>query len=202
MGIVIDIIVILFILLSVFLGYKKGLVALGIHLVAFIVALVVAFVLYRPIGALVITNTNIDESLQETIETKLEEVVNTENGETSEISLIGEIKTETISETAKTLSVNIIYGVTIIALFIILRIAFVFITAIANWIAKLPILKQVNKTGGIIYGLLRGLLIVYLVLLVMNLIISLNPQSGINQAVSETYLTKLMMEYNVFNLFF
>ena len=202
MGIVIDIIVILFILLSVFLGYKKGLVALGIHLVAFIVALVVAFVLYRPIGALVITNTNIDESLQETIETKLEEVVNTENGETSEISLIGEIKTETISETAKTLSVNIIYGVTIIALFIILRIALVFITAIANWIAKLPILKQVNKTGGIIYGLLRGLLIVYLVLLVMNLIISLNPQSGINQAISETYLTKLMMQYNVFNLFF
>ena len=202
MGIVIDIIVILFILLSVFLGYKKGLVALGIHLVAFIVALVVAFVLYRPIGALVITNTNIDESLQETIETKLEEVVNTENGETSEISLIGEIKTETLSETAKTLSVNIIYGVTIIVLFIILRIALVFITAIANWIAKLPILKQVNKTGGIIYGLLRGLLIVYLVLLVMNLIISLNPQSGINQAVSETYLTKLMMQYNVFNLFF
>ena len=202
MGIVIDIIVILFILLSVFLGYKKGLVALGIHLVAFIVALVVAFVLYRPIGALVITNTNIDESLQETIETKLEEVVNTENGETSEISLIGEIKTETLSETAKTLSVNIIYGVTIIALFIILRIALVFITAIANWIAKLPILKQVNKTGGILYGLLRGLLIVYLILLVMNLIISLNPQSGINQAISETYLTKLMMQYNVFNLFF
>ena len=202
MGIVIDIIVVLFILLSVFLGYKKGLVALGIHLVAFIVALVVAFVLYRPIGALIINNTNIDESLQETIETKLEEVINTENGETLEISLIGEIKTETLSETAKTLSVNIIYGVTIIALFIILRIALVFITAIANWIAKLPILKQVNKTGGIIYGLLRGLLIVYLVLLVMNLIISLNPQSGINQAVSETYLTKLMMEYNVFNLFF
>ena len=202
MGIVIDIIVVLFILLSVFLGYKKGLVALGIHLVAFIVALVVAFVLYRPIGALIINNTNIDESLQETIETKLEEVINTENGETLEISLIGEIKTETLSETAKTLSVNIIYGVTIIALFIILRIALVFITAIANWIAELPILKQVNKTGGILYGLLRGLLIVYLILLVMNLIISLNPQSGINQAISETYLTKLMMQYNVFNLFF
>lgn len=202
MGIVIDIIVVLFILLSVFLGYKKGLVALGIHLVAFIVALVVAFVLYRPIGALIINNTNIDESLQETIETKLEEVINTEDEETLEISLIGEIKTETLSETAKTLSVNIIYGVTIIALFIILRIALVFITAIANWIAELPILKQVNKTGGILYGLLRGLLMVYLILLVMNLIISLNPQSGINQAISETYLTKLMMQYNVFNLFF
>lgn len=202
MGIIIDIVVILFILLSVFLGYKKGLVALGIHLVAFIVALVIAFVLYRPIGALVINNTNIDENLQETIETKLEETINTENGGTSGISIIGEVQTEAVSETAKTLSENIIYGVTIVALFIILRIALMFITIITNWIAELPILKQINKTGGIVYGLLRGLLIVYLILLIMNLIISLNPQSGVNQAISETYLTKIMMEYNVFNLFF
>ena len=202
MGIVIDIIVVLFILLSVFLGYRKGLVALGIHLIAFIVALVVAFVLYRPIGALIINNTSLDENLQGTIETKLEEIINTENIEISQIDLAGETKTEAVSEAAKTLSENIIYGGTIIVLFIILRIALVFVTLIANWVTELPFLKQVNKTGGIIYGLLRGILIVYLVLLLVNLVISLNPQSGMNQAISETYLTKLMMEYNVSNLFF
>lgn len=202
MGIVIDIIVVLFILLSVFLGYRKGLVALGIHLIAFIVALVVAFVLYRPIGALIINNTSLDENLQGTIETKLEEIINTENIEISQIDLAGETKTEAVSKAAKTLSENIIYGGTIIVLFIILRIALVFVTLIANWVTELPFLKQVNKTGGIIYGLLRGILIVYLVLLLVNLVISLNPQSGMNQAISETYLTKLMMEYNVFNLFF
>ena len=202
MGIVIDIIVVLFILLSVFLGYRKGLVALGIHLIAFIVALVVAFVLYRPIGALIINNTSLDENLQGTIETKLEEIINTENIEISQIDLAGETKTEAVSEAAKTLSENIIYGGTIIVLFIILRIALVFVTLIANWVTELPFLKQVNKTGGIIYGLLRGILIVYLVLLLVNLVIRLNPQSGMNQAISETYLTKLMMEYNVFNLFF
>lgn len=202
MGIVIDIIVVLFILLSVFLGYRKGLVALGIHLIAFIVALVVAFVLYRPIGALIINNTSLDENLQGTIETKLEEIINTENIEISQIDLAGETKTEAVSEAAKTLSENIIYAGTIIVLFIILRIALVFVTLIANWVTELPFLKQVNKTGGIIYGLLRGILIVYLVLLLVNLVISLNPQSGMNQAISETYLTKLMMEYNVFNLFF
>lgn len=202
MGTVIDIIVVLFILLSVFLGYRKGLVALGIHLIAFIVALVVAFVLYRPIGALIINNTSLDENLQGTIETKLEDIINTENIEISQIDLAGETKTEAVSEAAKTLSENIIYGGTIIVLFIILRIALVFVTLIANWVTELPFLKQVNKTGGIIYGLLRGILIVYLVLLLVNLVISLNPQSGMNQAISETYLTKLMMEYNVFNLFF
>lgn len=202
MGIIIDGVIILFILLSVFLGYKKGLVALGIHLVAFIVALIIAFILYRPIGNLIMNTTGIDESLQGTIETKLEEIVG--SSETNEItnSLIENAKNGAVSETARSLSMNIIYGVTIIILFIILRIALVFITAIANWIAKLPILKQANKAGGIVYGLLRGVLIVYVILLVFNLVITLNPQGGLSETLNDTYLAKTMMEYNILNIFF
>ena len=202
MGIIIDVIIVLFILLSVFLGYRKGLVSLGIHLVAFIVALLIAFILYRPIGNLIINTTEIDESLQGVISEKLEEVVVGNNEETTTNSLIGDIQNGAVSETSKSLSMNIIYGVTVIVLFIILRIALVFISAIANWIAKLPILKQANKAGGIIYGLLRGVLIVYVLLLIINLVITLNPQSGLNEMINETYLTKAMMEYNILNVFF
>lgn len=202
MGIIIDGIIILFIILSVFLGCRKGLVSLGIHLVAFIVALIVAFILYRPIGNLVMSTTNIDESLQETIETKLEEIVGNEETEGIGNSIIEDAKNGAVSETAKSLSMNIIYGGTIIILFIILRIALVFISAIANWIAKLPILKQANKLGGILYGLLRGILITYAILLILNLVITLNPQSGLNKTMNETYLAKAMMEYNILNIFF
>lgn len=202
MGIIIDLVIVLFILLSVFLGYKKGLVSLGIHLVAFIIALVVGLILYRPIGDLVINTTNIDESIQGAIESKLEEiVVNNENLET-ENSLFGNIQQGAVSETARSISINIIYGVTIIILFIILRIALVFISAIANWIAKLPILKQVNKAGGIVYGLLRGVLIAYVILLVINLVITLNPQGTLSELINETYLAKAMIEYNILNIFF
>lgn len=202
MGIVIDGVIIIFILLSAFLGYKKGLVALGIHLIAFILALLISFILYRPIGNLIINTTEIDETLQETIETKLEDIVGSSESNGITNSLIENAKNGAVAETAKSLSMNIIYGVTIIILFIILRIALVFITAIANWVAKLPILKQVNKAGGTIYGFLRGLLIAYVVLLVINLVISLNPQSGLNEVMSETYLAKAMMEYNILNIFF
>ena len=202
MGIIIDGIIILFILLSVFLGYKKGLVELGIHLVAFIIALLVSFILYRPIGNLIMNTTEIDESLQGTIETKLEEIVGNEetNGITN--SLIDNAKNGAVSETAKSLTMNIIYGLTIIILFVILRIVLVFITALANWIAKIPILKQINKAGGIVYGLLRGLLITYFVLLVINLIITLKPQGDLNKTMNETHLAKAMTEYNVLNIFF
>lgn len=202
MGIIIDGVIILFILVSVFLGYRKGLVSLGIHLVAFVVALVIAFILYRPIGSLIINSTEIDESLQGAIETKLEEIVGNDDTQIVTNSIIGDIQSGAISETSRSLSMNIIYGATIIILFIILRIALVFISAIANWVAELPILKQANKAGGIVYGLLRGLLITYVVLLVVGLIITFNPDGGLNETINQTYLAKAMMEYNILNVFF
>ena len=41
MGIIIDLVIILFILASVFFGYKKGLISLGINLCAFVIAIVI-----------------------------------------------------------------------------------------------------------------------------------------------------------------
>ena len=178
MGIIIDGVIILFILVSVFLGYKKGLVSLGIHLVAFITALIVALILYRPIGSLIINSTKIDESLQRTIETKLEEVIENDDTQIVTNSIIGDIQSGAIQETSRSLSINIIYGVTIIILFIILRIALVFI------------------------GLLRGVLITYVVLLVVGLIITFNPQGNLSKSINETHLAKAMMEYNILNVFF
>lgn len=200
MGIIIDIIVFAFILISVLLGYKKGLISLGIHLVAVIVALVIAFILYRPIGNLVINTTSIDESLEQTIQGQIESAAESGLGEDN--ALVKNVGEGLTQETSRSLAINIIYGVTMLILFIILRLCLVFINSIANAIAKLPILKQFNKLGGVLYGLLRGIIIVYAILLIIGLIITLNPEGALNQTISQTYLTKMMIEHNIFNLFF
>lgn len=67
MGIMIDVGLVAFVLLSIFLGYKKGLVSLAIGACAFIIAFAITFVLYRPIGNLVINTTSIDETVQNII---------------------------------------------------------------------------------------------------------------------------------------
>ncbi len=67
MGIIIDICIVVFILLSIFLGYKKGLVSLAIGACAFIIAFAITFILYKPIGNLVINTTSIDETIQNVI---------------------------------------------------------------------------------------------------------------------------------------
>lgn len=198
MGIIIDIIIILFILASIFLGYKKGLVSLGINLVAFIIAILITFILYRPIANVIINSTQVDENLQAAIENQIGEVISND----AETGAIESATNSILQGGSKTLAINIIYGITMIVLFIIARIALIFISAIANMVSKLPILNQFNKLGGIIYGLLRGVIIVYVILMVVNLIITLNPTGKIKENIDETYLAKAMCEYNILNVFF
>ena len=72
MGIIIDIVLVLFVLGSVYLGYKKGLVKVAVSLVAFIAAIIITVLLYRPIADLIIKNTDWDEKLQATIQTNID----------------------------------------------------------------------------------------------------------------------------------
>lgn len=54
---IIDIIIIAFILLSVFWGYKQGFTRLAIKLVALIIAVVATFFLYEPITNFIVNTT-------------------------------------------------------------------------------------------------------------------------------------------------
>ena len=107
-----------------------------------------------------------------------------------------------LPEASRTLAINIIYGITLLALFIISRIALVLISVLANIIAKLPIIDQFNKIGGILYGLLRGVLITYAILMIINLVITFNPNIQLKDRMDETYLAKAMSTYNLLNVLF
>lgn len=198
MGIIIDIVIILFILASIYLGYKKGLISLGIQLFAFIISLIITLILYRPIGSMIINTTQLDEKLQEIIQVNAESVIseNSDNKITNE--LIESAKNGMLPEVSRSLAINIIYGVTMLVLFIVSRICLIFIKSLSDLIAKLPIINQFNKLGGVLYGLLRGLLIVYAIIMIMNLMITFNPKGSLNEIMNETYLAKMISQYSIF----
>lgn len=202
MGIIIDIIIILLILVSTYLGYRKGLVSLAVSLIGFIAAIIITIVLYRPIGNLIINNTTFDERLQTTIQEKVENIV-AKDGEGNEITngLIESAKEGVLPSASRSIAINAIYAITMIILFVIARILLILINLIADTIAKLPIINQFNKAGGILYGLLRGLLITYLIVMIINLIIVFNPNGEFSNAIQQTFLTKTISEYNILNVF-
>lgn len=198
MGIIIDIVIILFILASIYLGYKKGLISLGIQLLAFILSLIITLILYRPIGSMIINTTQLDEKLQEIIQVNAESVISEDSDNKITNELIESAKNGMLPEVSKSLAINIIYGITMLVLFIVSRICLIFIKSLSDMIAKLPIINQFNKLGGVLYGLLRGLLITYAIVMIMNLMITFNPKGSLNDIMDETYLTKMISRYTIF----
>lgn len=200
-GIIIDILIVAFLALSVFLGYKKGFVSLAIKLCAFIIAILITFVLYRPIGNLIINTTSIDESIQDSIYNKVTETMQKDSENEFTSDLIESAKQGMLTQSARELSINIVYAGTAIVLFVIARIILIFVNSLANLIAKLPIIKQANEVGGAIYGLLRGIVIIYAILLIINFVGEVNPKNIATETINETTLTKVMYENNLFNVF-
>lgn len=202
MGIFVDIVLIAFLALSIFLGYKKGLAQLTIKLCAFIIAILITFILYRPIGNLIINTTSIDESIEDAIYNKVTEMMQKDDKNELTSELIESAKQGMLPEAARELTINTIYGVTAIILFIIARIVLIFVSALANLIAKLPVIKQFNEVGGAVYGLLRGLIIIYAILIIISFVGQINPKNIATQTINESTLGRTMYENNIFNVFF
>ena len=206
-----DIIIIAILALSIFLGYRKGLVELGIKLVSVIIAIVLTLILYRPITNIIINTTSLDENLEQAILNQGQKIINPEeqSEETNQVQkneqdivtqVEEQIENEMLPEAARELSINIIRACVMLILYIVIKIALRFVTALANLVAKLPILNQFNKLGGIIYGAIRGLLIIYVVLLLISFFGQVNPQNKIHTEIQNSFITKEMYNKNIINL--
>ena len=62
-----DLIVIAILALSIFLGYKQGLIGVIFKIVAFIIAILITLILYKPVASLIIENTTWDDKIEATI---------------------------------------------------------------------------------------------------------------------------------------
>ena len=204
MGIVIDIILVLIVALSAFLGYKKGLVELGAKLFAGIIAIVITLIIYKPVGNIVIKNTSIDEKIENTILEKTTNVID-ENSKISDNKYIqdasdnavSQVKEEVLPEQARNIAVNIVYVATALILFIVSKIVLSIVISLANAVASLPILKQFNEVGGILYGIVKALLIVYVILAIAFFVVYITGNTAISEAISGSYITKFFYEHNL-----
>lgn len=196
----IDLIVLGIIALSAFIGYKQGLIKSAIKILSFFIAIAVALVLYKPVANIVIEKTTIDDKISNTIveNISLEEQNKDEESNVKNIIPDAIVKTTngTINEMAQTLSTKIVEICVVLILYILVRIALRFISALADLVAKLPIIKQFNKLGGLIYGFVKGIFMVYVLLAILYLLSPLINKDTINK-IDGTTLTKFMYNNNL-----
>lgn len=208
MGIILDIILIALIAISIFLGYKKGLIKLAVKLFAFVIAVVVTLVLYKPVSNLIIEKTELDDNIKNVIIENGTQEIEENNGEIKEDGFmaymqdyvgdtIAEAQNDIVTIVAEVVSVKAINLIAIIGIFVVTRVALILLTFISDLITKLPIIKQFNKLGGTVYGVLRGLLIVYFVLAIAFLVVSATGNNAIISAIDGSIVTKFMYTNNI-----
>ena len=116
MGILIDIILIAILIISAFLGYKKGLVKLGAKLFAGIIAIIVTIIIYKPVANLIINNTQLDENIKNTIIENASSFIKEDNQETNTITkqvtdqVTNQVKNEILPSEAENNINSIIYS--------------------------------------------------------------------------------------------
>ena len=200
MNFVVDIIIVLIIVISALLAYRKGLISLSVQLLATIISILIIIVIYKPVSNLIINTTGIDEYIQNGILEKVTDVVEQDKENNNQI--VETIENGMLPETARNLSIDIVQGGVILILYILLRIALRFVTGLVNIVAKVPIINQINKLGGVLYGIIRGLLLVYVILLFVNLSGNINSNNTVYKSVESSTLGKFMNENNLIAMVF
>lgn len=208
-GIVVDLILVAIIALNVFLGYKKGLIKVAFNFLAFFIAIIMTIILFKPISNLIIEKTQIDDNIEKGIIENFSSK-NYENNETQESSnfiekyinekiktTATEAKDQAVESIAKTISIRLTEIITAIGLFVVIRILLILLRFLSDMLAELPIIKQCNEAGGIIYGLLKSVIIIYFILTIIFIVSSINGNGFVNNAIDESYITKFLYNNNV-----
>lgn len=218
MSIIIDLILIGIILLSTFLGYKKGLIGVAFKIVSFIIALIVTLILFKPISNYIITNTELANTIENTIVEKLS-TTQIEEGKIKEESTdlpnvvvdyinggiqagVNQAKDSVVKVVAHNLTETAISIIVMIGIFIITRLILLFAKAILDAVSEIPIVKQFNEVGGIIYGIIRAILLIYVILAIISLIAPMLDKTMVLSAINNSILTKILYNNNIILMIF
>ena len=213
-GILVDLVIISIIISSTYWGYRRGLVAVIFKILVFIISLLIVFLLYKPVSNWVISNTQIDEKLAMAIESNLAGTTladgnllepSESNFSAAVVDMINDFVREALQKNVSNavgyvsveLSHFMIRVGTMFVLLVVSRFLLLFIRFVSELIANLPFIKMFNKSGGLIYGIIKGFFTIYLILAVFSIISPLISSWGIINAIQDSTLGSKMYNNNI-----
>ncbi len=207
MNLIADIIIVLILATCIFFGVKRGLTGVIVKLLSIVISLILSLILFKPVSALIIDHTNIYNDLVTNIESSLNSKENmSEEEKSAEPNIIIDsinkqmdtVKDNANDVIARSIAEVIINLMVIIILFILINIIMFFLKFIFGAIASLPIIKQLDKLGGFIYGIIEGLIIVYVVLAILSFV---NIQE-VQLAIKTSYIASILYNNNLLLMLF
>ena len=213
-GILVDLVIISILISNSYWGYRRGLVGVIFKLLVFVVSLIIVFLLYKPVSNSIMDNTEIDEWLSQSIRESLDGTIlhdgtlmmNTEtNVSFAVLEIIESFVTEALNQSSADplgyVSLNLAYLMirvgTMLILLMVSRFFLFFIRFAAELIGNLPFIKMFNKSGGLIYGILKGFVTIYVILAVFSIASPLIEGWGITSAIQDSSWGSKMYNNNI-----
>lgn len=210
MGIVIDCLVVLVMASCIFVGYKKGLMKVAINFIAIFLSIILALILYKPVANFIVNNTELDERINFGVYEKIkdEDFYNLSD-EAKDKNCLLQISDKYINEAIQSSKDNvaqyvsdritetIINGIAFVIIVIALRVVLILLYLLSDVIGSLPIIKQFNKSGGILYGIIEGLFFVNLVFAILYVLNPVCLNGKIDEVVQKSNLGKLAYNDNI-----
>jgi len=108
-----------------------------------------------------------------------------------------DVKSNTSEYISEQLAIIIVRIFTWIGLFIVSRVLLLVIRIFTDAIGEIPIIKQFNKSGGVIYGVLEGFLIINVIFAILYMINPICLEGKIEKNIDKSHLGKAVYKNNL-----
>lgn len=215
---VLDILVILIFAICIRFAVKKGFINASYNIVSIILTIVLMFCFQSSLSAY-ITNSAFGDTVRQRISKTLE--TRTENEDVEKIenekelsktlglpmffteflsdtdNKVEVVKTQMIDEISKNVTASLMNVISIILLFITIRILLFLFKKIIGFVFEMPVLRSVNSIAGAIIGIINGLFIIYLVCGCLLWFLPQEFSKDVTLAIDNSYIFKYFYNNNL-----
>ena len=206
---IIDIVLILVIALSAFIGYKKGFVKVIVKLGTFLIALVLAFLLQSSVAKFIGEDIGFKNTISTTVQNKLSDYAKSkEDDKKTDIKMLEktideinsaaeEKKAEVIQKWANNIADFILKGLSFIIIFFTVAIVMGILSLILNTVVKLPVLDTLNGVLGLGAAVILMTVRIMILLTIIYFVSPLEIIQPVINYINTSCITKLLYENNI-----
>ena len=200
----VDIIIIIFVGLLVFQGYRKGFVKTIFDTLGLVLSFFLSKELYYFVENFLLKNTKLFVKLHDYFEVKLSKNLNNHINNNVPLELqkfVNNIVTSEVSDTfaafVDNLSILVIRSISFVVTFLVIYAILLALSTLINTIMKLPLLNLTNRAFGGLMGILKGVILLYLVFALAAPLLSFMQDRPLAQSILNSESSKIFYDNNI-----
>lgn len=201
---IVDIVIVIFTVILCFQGYRKGFINTVFDTLGILISFFLSKELYYFAENFLLKNTKLFVKLHDYFEIKLSaNVVNNVN-KNIPVELQKFLNNIIINETNDTfavfidkLSLLVMRSISFVITFLTIYAALLLVTVLVNAIFKLPILNLTNRLFGAFMGILKSVILLYLIFALAAPLLSFMPDKALTESVLNSESSKIFYDNNI-----